>query len=342
MLMHVSANRKPSICITQEGNVIRVLYNVYCTYKYNSPTMCSNLTTAGVVKTNMFCLFCADTTAVSTEPYKYQYTVTFNVSALSHKKHHPNYAELFLHVLTHDHSPAQIKIVSDQIQQPITWMQPSQASGKDDNEKAAVQSVRITLTSLTNSSLWQNGSLVTITVASTNVIRMPSENHHQTALGLVLYMGGAPEAIDELLTTPLPPAAADHTLTNQKQTYSIGATHKRSTTGSTPCQLQSGFKVKFLEVKGGYERIIQPEVVDIGKCVGECPHFLHHLHNPSQHAEVRNLLAFREGSAGADITTASCVPTSFKPLPVVVYNEADKRISTKTYKEMVATSCGCR
>ena len=277
--------------------------------------------------------FCTGTTALgSTGPYQHQYTITFNISGLIQKKEHPNYAELFLHVQTHN-NPAQIRITSEHIQQPVTWMQPSQANGKDNSEMVEVRLVRIRLTSLASSSLWQNDSIVTFTVASTNVIRMPLKNHYQNALGLVLYMGGAPEAIEKLPTTSI--KTGDH------KKHSIGATAKRST-GSTPCQLQKGFTVKFSEVKGGYERIIQPDVVDIGRCIGECPHFLHHLHNPSQHAEVRNLLAFREGSASADITTASCVPTSFKPLPVMLYNDVDKRFSLGSYNELVATSCGCR
>ena len=292
-----------------------------------------------LLRLTYFVFFNAATTTASTDPYKYQYTVEFNTNVLSHKKHHPNYAELFLHVLTEGgHDPAEIKIDSSHIQQPIIWSQSSQASRVDDSQTAeAVQSVRISLTSLSNSSLWLNDSTLTITVASTNPIRMPSGNHYQTAVGLVLYMGGAPEAIDQLLTTPIPSATAHH-----KRSLSIGGTHKRQATGSTPCQVKAGFKVKFLEVKGGYERIIQPEVVDIKKCVGECPNFLHHIHNPSQHAEIRNLLASREGSAGTNITPASCVPTSYTPLPVVVYNPADKSISTKTYNKLVAESCGCR
>ena len=270
----------------------------------------------------------------SNGPYQHQYTVTFNISGLTQRKERPNYAELFLHVQTHNNQAAQIRITSEHIQQPVTWVKPSQANGKDDSETAKVRLVRIRLTSLTRDvSLWQNDSTVTFTVASTNVVRMPLKNHYQNAVGLVLYMGGAPEAIEKLLTTSI--KTGDH------KKHSIGATAKRST-GSTPCQLQKGFRVRFSEVKGGYERIIQPDSVDIGKCVGECPLFLHHLHNPSQHAELRHLMTLREGSAGSGITTASCVPTSFMPLPVMIYNEVEKRISTKTYNEMVATSCGCR
>ena len=302
--------------------------------------MHSSLITVGVAKINILCLFNVVATTVSTKPYKYQYILEFNTNVLSHKKHHPNYTELFLHMLTKGgHNPAEIKIDSSHIQQPITWQQPSQASGEDDSQTAeTVQSVRISLTSLSNSSFWLNDNTLTITVTSTNPIRMPSGNHYQTAVGLVVYMGGAPEAIDQLLRAPIP-SSADHTPSHH---FGMGATHKRQAIGSTPCQLQDGLIVKFLEVQGGYERIIQPETVDIKKCVGECPHFLHHLHNPSQHAEVRNLLYFQEGSVGANITPASCIPTSFKPLPVIMYNEADKSVSTETYNELVAASCGCR
>lgn len=281
----------------------------------------------------MFCLVCTDTKAMSTGAYKHQYTLTFNISVLSQKKHHPNYAQLFLHVHTHQ-NPVQIKIVSDHLQQPLLWTQPSQSNGKDDSKMDEVKLVKITLDSLAKSSMWQNDSIVTLSVTSTNVIRMPLKNHYQTSVGLVLYMGGAPEAIDKLLTTPIP--KAHHT-----NSHRIGAT-KRSTTGSTPCQLQSGFTVRFSEVKGGFERTLRPKTVDIGRCIGTCPHFLHHLHNPSEHAEVRNLLAFQEGSASSNIKTASCVPTSFKPLPVMVFNSAENRITQGTYNELVATSCGCR
>ena len=271
----------------------------------------------------------------STGPYQHQYTVTFNISGLTQNKERPNYAELFLHVQTHNNQAAQIRITSEHIQQPVTWIQPSQANGKDDSEMAEVQLVRVRLTSLTrDASLWQNDSTVTFTVASTNVVRMPLKKHYQNAVGLVLYMGGAPEAIEKLPTTLI--KTGDH------KKHSIGATAKRST-GSTPCQLQMGFRVKFSEMKGSrYERIIQPDSVDIGRCVGECPLFLNHLHNPTEHAEVRNLLTFREGSASSEITTATCVPTSFKPLPVMTYNEGEKRFVTKIYTEMIATSCGCR
>ena len=295
----------------------------------------------------MFCLILIDiidttTTSATSDPYRHQYTITFNTSGISQKEHHPNYAELFLHILTDHQNPAQVSIDNDHINQPIRWMQPSQASGKDDNKMPEVQLVRIALTSLTNSLLRQNDNMLTIKVASTNVIRIPSKRHYQTSLGLVLYMGGAPEAIDELLTTPI--VAHHHMFTNKKKTQSIGGvTDQKRSTGSTPCQLKSGFKVKFSDVKGGFERILQPEMVDIGRCVGECPNLLTHLHNPSQNAEVRNLLVSRgEGSSGVDIATASCVPVTYKPLPVVLLNSATNSITVGTYNEMVATSCGCR
>ena len=244
---------------------------------------------------------------------------------------------MFLHILnTHQHH-AQINITSGITQQPVIWKQHLQASGKDDNKMAEVLSVRIALNSLTNSSLWPNDNILTVTLASTNAIRMPSKNHHQTALGLVLYMAGSPEEIDELLTKPVP-STAGHKI-NKKNIYGIGAFNKRS---SAPCQLQKGLKVKFSEVKGGYERILKPVTIEINKCAGECPLYLHHLHNPTQHSEVRNLLAFREGSASSDIVPASCVPVSFKKIPTIEYNKETHGIENKYLDELVATSCGCR
>lgn len=277
-----------------------------------------------------------DVTTLSTGPYKHLYTIRFNTSGLAEK--HPNHAELFLHVHHHHSTAAQIRITSSHYQQPAVWQQHPQANGEDETAKKAQVLLRIALTSLTTGSLWKNDSILTLTVASTKPITMPSKNRHQTSVGLVLYMGGSPEAIDKLIKSPV--IATSHRVMSKKETYSIGAAHKRST-GSTPCQLKKGLNIRFSEVKGGFERVLKPVVVDIGKCVGECPHFLHHLHNPSQHAEVRNLLAFREGSA-SDVTRASCVPTSFKPLPIVLYNDATKRATVETYNKMVATSCGCR
>ena len=288
---------------------------------------------AGVAITNLFCLFRAVTTAaVSSGSYQHKYTTTFSISGLPE---HPNYIELFLHVQTNA-NPAKIKITCEHIEEPVIW---TQRLPKDDSEIPKVQLVRISLNSVAASSLWKNDSSVTLTVASTNVIRIPSKNHYQNSVGLVLYMGGAPEEIQELLDTSI--VSSDLT----KHAYSIGAVAKRTAakrSGSTPCQLQSGFTVKFQELTAGYKNIILPKMVDIKKCVGECPHYLHRFHNPSQHAAVRNLLAFRDGSASSDITKASCVPTSFKELTVMEYNETSKGFTNKVYKKMIASSCGCR
>jgi len=263
----------------------------------------------------------------------YHYTFAFNASGLP-RQAQPTNIQLHLRMVTSD-QPAVIKVNTSQ--QEFIWQQ-SELYDKDAKTTEDL-SVRISLRSqLTNSSSsrWTNDMLI-VEVASTNPIKIPSKKHHQTAVGLLLYMGGVPEVIDELLAKPVDKSA--HLITDKKERFKIGE-GKRNV--NTPCQLKDGFRVTFSQVGGGYQYIIQPKSLDIGQCVGECPHYLHHLHNPSEHAEVRNLLAFREGSASADVTTASCVATSFKPQPIVLYNKASSMITYETYDKLVATSCGCR
>lgn len=243
----------------------------------------------------------------------------------------PTNVQLHLRVETTD-KPAVIKVNTSQ--QEITWQQPALS---DKNVKKTTE-VKISLNSqLTNSSLHLPYDMLTVKVASTNPIKIPSKKHHQSAVGLLLYMGGVPEAIDNLLEAPIDKSA--HLITDKKERYKIGE-GKRDV--NTPCQLKDGLTVKFSEVGGGYEHIILPKSLDIKQCVGECPHLLHHLHNPSEHAEVRNLLAFREGSASADVLTASCVATSFKPQPILINNPLSKMVSYKSYNKLVASTCGCR
>ena len=281
----------------------------------------------------MFCLFRAVTTAAaSSGSYQHQYTATFSIRGLPE---HPNYIELFLHVQT-EASPAEIKITNEHIQEPVVW---TQRLPKDDSKIPKVQLVRISLNSLAASSLWENNSSVTLTAASTHALRTPSKNHYQNAIGLVLYMGGAPEEIEELLDTSIVSSGL------KKHAYSIGAVAKRTAakrSGSTPCQKEDGFEVTFTDLSEKYANIITPKTVDIGKCKGDCPHLLHPFHNPSQHAEVRNFLAFREGSASSKIATASCVPISFRNLTALTYNKTSKTFVTKVYDNMIAASCGCR
>ena len=264
----------------------------------------------------------------------YYYTFTFNTSGLP-RQEQPTNVQLHLRMVT-SHQPAVIKVNTRQ--QEFTWQQP-ELKDKDAKKTTEDISVRISLSSqLTNSSSshWTN-DMLTVKVASTNPIIMPSKKHHQTAVGLLLYMGGVPEAIDDLLATPIDKST--HLITDKKERFKIGE-GKRDI--NTPCQLKEGFKVTFSQVGGGYQYIIQPKTLDIKQCMGECPQYLHHLHNPTEHAEVRNLLAFREGSASADVTAASCVATSFKPQPIVLYDPATQMISYKTYHRLVAASCGCR
>ena len=134
-------------------------------------------------------------------------------------------------------SPAEIKITNEHIQEPVIW---TQRLPKDDSKIPKVQLVRISLNSLAASSLWENNSSVTLTTASTHAIRTPSKNHYQNAIGLVLYMGGAPEEIEELLDTSIVSSSL------KKHAYSIGAVAKRTAakrSGSTPCQRRMDLKL---------------------------------------------------------------------------------------------------
>jgi len=275
------------------------------------------------------------TVSDSDESNGYHYTFVFNASGIP-RQEQPTNVQLHLRMVTSD-QPAVIRVNTSR--QEFIWQQP-ELHDKDAKKTTEDLLVRISLSSqLANSSSsshWIN-DMLTVEVASTNPIKIPSKKHHQTAVGLLLYMGGVPEAIDELLAKPIDKSA--HLITDKKERFKIGE-GKRDI--NTPCQLKEGFKVTFSQVGGGYQYIIQPKTLDIGQCIGECPHYLHHLHNPSEHAEVRNLLAFREGSASTDVTAASCVATSFLPQPIVLYNKASAMITYETYDKLVATSCGCR
>jgi len=220
--------------------------------------------------------------------------------------------------------PAVINITIDQ--EELIWRQPEDT--KDETE------VRISLEYLLiNNSQWSNETL-TIKVASNNPI-IPATHHHYHP-GLLIYMGGDPQAIDDLLATPLDKSA--HSINDNKERQKI----EKKDIGEW-CQLKS-FKVTFSKVGGGYQYIIRPKSLDIGQCVGKCPQYLGHPHNPTEHAQVWNLLAldFKEGSGGADvISPVSCAIKSFKPTPIVLYNRPSSLITYETYNELVATSCEC-
>ena len=195
--------------------------------------------------------------------------------------------------------------------------------------------VRINLESLPINSQWINDTLA-IKITSTNPIKLPTHYHYHP--GLLIYMGGDPEAIDGLLARPLDKP------TLYKKKRQISGKEKRNI--GEQCRLES-FKVIFSEVGGGYQSIIQPKSLDIGQCVGECPQYLSHLRNPTEHAQVWNLLAFRDldfkgGSGGGDVVSpVSCAVRSFRPQPVLVYKRASMMITYVTYDRLVATSCGC-
>ena len=254
----------------------------------------------------------------------YHYMFTFNISGLSRQQQQPTSVRLHLHMMTSD-QPTVINITIDQEQ--FVWRQSEDAK----NETEA----RISLEPLLTNSQWTNDTL-TVKVTSTNPIKLPTHQHYHP--GLLLYMGGDPEAIDDLLATPL-----------DKPTHPINDKKKGSKTSierrdSKPCQLES-FRITFSQVGGGFQYIIQPKSLDIGQCVGTCSQYLRPPHNPTQHAQIWNLLVFRhfkEGSGGGNvITPVSCTIRSYRPQPIVLYNPVTHMISYEAYHELVAASCRC-
>ena len=252
----------------------------------------------------------------------YHYMFTFNISGLSRQQQQPTSVRLHLHMMTSD-QPTVINITIDQEQ--FVWRQSEDTI--DETE------VRISLESLLTNSQWTNDTL-TVKVTSTNPIKLPTHQHYHP--GLLLYMGGDPEAIDNLLATPL-----------DKPTHPINDKTKRSKTSierrdSKPCQLES-FRITFSQVGGGFQYIIQPKSLDIGQCVGMCLHYV--THNPTEHAQIWNLLAsrdFKEDSRGSDaITPVSCTIRNFRPQPIVLHKPVIHMISYKIYHELVAASCRC-
>jgi len=244
----------------------------------------------------------------------YLYMFRFNISGLS-RQEQPTSAQLHLHMMTSD-QPAVINITIDQ--KELVWKQPEDT--KNETE------VKISLEYLLiNNSQWTNDTL-TIKVASKNPIILPTHHHYHP--GLLLYMGGDPEAIDDLLATTL-----------DKPTHSINDKKIEKRDIIKPCQLES-FTVTFSQLGGGYQYIIQPKLLDIGQCVGKCPQYLGHS---TEHAQVLNLLTFRAGSSVGSgiISPVSCTVKSFQPQPIVSYNPIAAMIGFEMLNELVATSCGC-
>jgi len=243
----------------------------------------------------------------------------FNTSGLQEQ---PTSVRLYLHTMTSD----QLAVVNVTIDQEVfVWRQPS-LSGEDNETE-----VRIDLGPSLIKSLWNNDSII-VQVMSTVPIKVPSQHQHHHP-GLLLYMGGVPEAIDDLLATPIEkPTSSDKRRSPYKE--------KRDVVNS--CRLES-FRVTFSQVGGSYQYIIYPKSLDIGRCVGEC----HHPYNPTEHNQVMNLLAsqnFKEGSAaeGDDvITPVSCTIRSFRPQPIVWYNHTSGMVVYQIYHKLVATSCTC-
>jgi len=232
----------------------------------------------------------------------------FNISGLS-RQEQPTSAQLHLHMMT----SAVINITIDQ--EELIRRQPK--GTKNETE------VRISLESLLfNNSQWTNDTL-TIKVASTDPIILPTHHHYHP--GLLIYMGGDPLAIDDFLATPLDKSA--HSINDNKERQKL----EKKDIGKW-CRLKS-FKVMFSEVGHGYQHIIQPESLDIGQCVGKCPQYLGHPHNPTKHTQIWNLLALD--------FKVSCAVRSFKPTPIVLCNHQSSLITYETYNELVATSREC-
>ena len=132
----------------------------------------------------------------------YHYTLMFNTSGLQEQ---PTSAWLYLNSMTSD----QLAVINVTIDQEVfVWRQPALSSEDNDNE------VRISL----GSSLILTTSTLTVDVTSSVPIKL--DQH----FGLVLYMGGVPEDIDDLLTTPLDKST--QTIYDKKERFKINIEKK--------------------------------------------------------------------------------------------------------------------
>ena len=240
----------------------------------------------------------------------------FNTSGLQER---PTSVRLYLHTMTSD----QLAVINVTIDQEVfVWRQPALSSEDNENE------VKISL----GSSLILTTSTLTVDVTSSVPIKL--DQH----FGLVLYMGGIPEDIDDLLTTPLDKST--QAIHDKKERFKINV-EKKDVTGK-PCQLES-FKLNFSELGGNFESIILPLSVDIGLCVGECTNS-----NTSLRSQVFHTLANRnlEGSGNGEDLISSlpetcCTVASFMKLPVLTNDAANGIITHQFIDKLVAETCGC-
>ena len=214
----------------------------------------------------------------------------------------------------------QLAVINVTIDQEVfVWRQPALSSEDNDNE------VRISL----GPSLILTTSTLTVDVTSTVPIKL--DQH----FGLVLYMGGIPEGIDDLLATPLDKST--QAIHDKKERFKINV-EKKDATGK-PCQLES-FKIHFSELGGNFESIILPLSVDIGLCAGECTNSY-----TSLRSQVFYTLANRNlegsGSERTPLPETCCKVASFMKLPVLTNDAANRIITHQFIDKLVAETCGC-
>ena len=249
----------------------------------------------------------------------------FNISGLS-RQEKPTSVQLHLQLMTSD-QPAVVNITVGQ--EEFVWRQSEDT--KNETE------VKISLESLPQ---WTNDSL-TIKVASTNPITLTSHHHYHP--GLLIYMGGVPEAIDDLLATPLDQI-------NNKDKFKVGIKKRRFILEETTCHLRS-FTVDLSQLGGNY-KILYPQKIDIGQCEGHCPRLPFHnptkdtensrdmMNNtpdPTAHEIILNI--FKEGSGSGDVD--SCTVRSFRPLAVLFYHSEKRVYTIRKLRDLVAESCEC-
>ena len=243
----------------------------------------------------------------------YHYTLTFNTSGLQEQ---PTSVHLHLHSVSSANHLTVINITIDQ--EVFVWRKLA-----DDKNGTELQ------ISLEPPLIWTANTL-TIKVASTVPIKL---DHN---FGLLLYMGGVPEAIDDLLSIQLDKKKM---VNDQKERLKRGI-EKRDASITGPCQRKT-LKVTFSELGGIYQNIIAPKTVEIGQCVGEC-------NNQTLHARVLNLLAsnkgldFEEGSSTLITPLAiGCAVMSFQPVVAVISHPTRGSVIFAVLDELVVESCGC-
>ena len=128
---------------------------------------------------------------------------------------------------------------------------------------------------------------------------------------------------------PIPASDGDVLTGTQKRTR-----NKRSP--SNTCQRHK-LVIKFRDVKWD-KFIIAPPHFSAYYCKGECPEVIDQYFNPTNHAIIQNIFHHRYDSS---IPTVCCVPTKLNSMSLLYY-ESDGSIVLKQYKEMVASTCGCR